>query len=162
MRGMILHAMLQRLYASLVHGPSMNARPHRSRQRCDLTDLRCFQGADPATAIATLLESGRLEFPAKVPPFRPEEEEASAADEAKLTPEQKAARDAWQAQARLLRKLRDIAEDATNYVNDHGESCLALGFPLLSLPSGAEEAGAKGSGRSSGGCSAWTSARSRR
>ena len=67
MRGMILHAMLQRLYASLVHGPSMNARPHRSRQRCDLTDLRCFQGADPATAIATLLESGRLEFPAKVP-----------------------------------------------------------------------------------------------
>lgn len=136
--------MLQRLYASLVHGPSMNARPHRSRQRCDLMELACFRGTAPESAVAALLEKGKVEFAAKVPPFRQEEAEGEAAD--KLTAEQRAERDAWLAQSRLLRKLRDMAEDAANYFNDHGESCLALGFPLLSMPA-PEEAGGKRSGR---------------
>ena len=140
---MILHAMLQRLYASLVHGPSMNARPHRSRQRCDLMDLACFNGTDPATAVRTLLENGKLEFPAKVPVFIAPDPSGQSDQTDSLTPEQKTAREAWLAQSRLLKKLRDIAEDATNYTNDHGESCLALGFPLLSMPAGRDEAGGK-------------------
>ncbi|HEX2748250.1 MAG TPA: AAA domain-containing protein [Verrucomicrobiales bacterium] len=153
LRGMILHAMLQRLYASLVHGPSMNARPHRSRQRCDLMELGSFRGTDPVTAMRELLEKGRLEFPAKVPPFTApsadsgEDSPSRPGKSPELTPEQKAARDAWLAQSRLLKKLRDIAEDATNYVNDHGESCLAVGFPLLSMPASAEDSAVKGSSR---------------
>ncbi len=137
---MILHAMLQRLYASLVHGPSMNARPHRSRQRCDLMDLACFKGTDPATAVRSLLEKRKLEFPAKVTVFTPPDQTDQTDT---LSPELKAAREAWLAQSRLLKKLRDITEDATNYINDHGESCLALGFPLLSMPAGTDEAGGK-------------------
>src|SRR5437868_3105365 len=41
---MILQAMLTRLYASLVHGPSMNAKPQTSRQRVDLMALEGFGG----------------------------------------------------------------------------------------------------------------------
>ena len=35
----IVTKMLERLFAALVNGPSMNARPHSSRQRIDLTQL---------------------------------------------------------------------------------------------------------------------------
>ena len=35
----ILARMLDRLFASLVNGPSLNARPHASRQRVDLTHV---------------------------------------------------------------------------------------------------------------------------
>ena len=55
---MILEAMIQRLFASLVHGPSMNARPHRSRQRCDWMELNMLKGIEPASALKI--------FPAKV------------------------------------------------------------------------------------------------
>lgn len=48
---MILETMIQRLFASLVHGPSMNARPHRSRQRCDWMELSLLKGAEPASAL---------------------------------------------------------------------------------------------------------------
>ncbi|MEZ0390515.1 MAG: AAA domain-containing protein [Verrucomicrobium sp.] len=139
---MILAAMLQRLFASLVQGPSMNARPHRSRQRCDWMDLASFQGVEPATALAALVEKRKVEFPAKVPPF-------SAPDypEAEWSDEQKKSRDKSAGQAKLLRKLRDIAEDAREYINDHGESCLAVGFPLVSIPASAEDATVKGSAR---------------
>ena len=140
---MILHAMLQRLYASLVHGPSMNARPHRSQQRCDLMDLACLRGTGPDTALRALLEHGKVDFPAKVKAFTAPD----LSDQSDLSSEQKAARDAWLAQTRLLKKLRDIAEDATGYLNDHGESCLALGFPLLSMPPGADETGTRQGGR---------------
>ena len=53
---MILETMLQRLFASLVHGPSMNARPHRSRQRVDWNDLGLLKGVETASAMKTLLE----------------------------------------------------------------------------------------------------------
>lgn len=139
---MILETMLQRLFASLVHGPSMNARPHRSRQRCDWTDLGCLQGIDAASALKTLLEKRKIEFPAKVPPF-----ETPRYPEAEWSEEQKQARDAWQRQTKLLKKLRDIADDALEYMNDHGESCLALGFPLISMPPAADEKSVKGSSR---------------
>lgn len=139
---MILETMLQRLYASLVHGPSMNARPHRSRQRCDWMDLACLQGTDAAGAMNTLLEKRKIEFPAKVPPFA-----APSCPEAEWSVEQKQARDDWQKQTKLLKKLRDMADDALEYMNDHGESCLALGFPLISLRPAADEKAVRGSSR---------------
>lgn len=139
---MILETMLQRLFASLVHGPSMNARPHRSRQRCDWMELDSLKGLEPAGALKLLLEKGRIEFPAKAPPFS-----APSYPESEWSDEQKQARDAHQRQTRLLKKLRDIADDATEYLNDHGESCLALGFPLLSMPPTGEEKSARGSSR---------------
>ncbi|MCB1276036.1 AAA domain-containing protein [Prosthecobacter sp.] len=139
---MILETMLQRLFASLVHGPSMNARPHRSRQRCDWMDLALLKGVEPADAMKTLLEKRKLEFPAKVPAFS-----TPSFPEAEWSDEQKQARDAHQKQTKLLKKLRDIADDALEYMNDHGESCLALGFPLISLPPTGEEKGVRGSSR---------------
>lgn len=132
--GMILETMLQRLFASLVNGPSMNARPHRSRQRCDWMDLASFASLEPAGALKTLLENRRVEFPAKVPVF-----EAPDYPESEWSEEQKTAREAHTKQTRQLKKLREIADDALEYANDHGESCLALGFPLLSLPPAGEE-----------------------
>lgn len=120
----------------------MNARPHRSRQRCDWADLACLQGTDAAGAMKTLLEKRKIEFPAKVPPFT-----APSYPEAEWSLEQKQSRDAWQKQTRLLKKLRDMADDALEYMNDHGESCLALGFPLISLPPAADEKSVRGSSR---------------
>lgn len=140
--GMILETMLQRLFASLVHGPSMNARPHRSRQRCDWMDLSCLKGVDASSALKTLLEKRKIEFPAKVPAF-----ETPRYPEAEWSEEEKQARDAYQKQAKLLKKLRDMADDALEYMNDHGESCLALGFPLISMPPAAEEKSVRGSSR---------------
>lgn len=139
---MILETMLQRLFASLVHGPSMNARPHRSRQRCDWMELGALKGVDPASALKSLLETGKLEFPAKVPPFS-----APSYPEAEWSDAQKQARDAHQKQTKLLKKLRDMADDALEYMNDHGESCLAIGFPLLSMPASADEKSVRGSSR---------------
>jgi uncharacterized protein DUF4011 len=139
---MILEAMIQRLFASLVHGPSMNARPHRSRQRCDWMDLIQLKGVEPASALKTLLEKRKIEFPAKVPAFS-----TPSYPEAEWSDEQKLAKEAHQKQTKLLKKLRDIADDALEYMNDHGESCLALGFPLLSLPPSGEENGVRGSSR---------------
>lgn len=79
---MILEAMIQRLFASLVHGPSMNARPHRSRQRCDWMELSLLKGVEPASALKNLLEKRRIEFPAKVPAFSsPTYPEAEWSDE---------------------------------------------------------------------------------
>ncbi|MGC3991627.1 MAG: AAA domain-containing protein [Chthoniobacteraceae bacterium] len=48
-------------------------------------------------------------------------------------------------QNRVLGKLRDITEDATDYYNDHGEHALFLGFPCISLPSSNERQGLKNS-----------------
>jgi hypothetical protein len=62
---MILESMIQRLFASLVHGPSMNTRPHRSRQRCDWMELSLLKGVEPASALKTLLEKRKIAFPVK-------------------------------------------------------------------------------------------------
>lgn len=135
---MILQAMLTRLYASLVHGPSMNAKPHKSRQRVDLTALECLAGRSIQGALAELLAKGSVEFPARVPKF-----EAPDYPEAEWSDAQRQAKAAAERQRKLLEKLRSIAVDAQDYFNDHGESALAIGFPVLALPpagSGAETA----------------------
>lgn len=123
--------MLQRLYASLARGPGLNARPHNSRQRIDLCDLRALKSTPVETCVRDLFanSSHTVEFPAKVPRF-------SAPDypEKEWSEEQKSAARAYEIQQRILTKLRDIAADATDYFNDHGENALYLGFPLISLP----------------------------
>lgn len=128
---MILQTMLSRLYASLARGPGLNARPHRSRQRIDLMELAGLGDSSPANALAKLLSvAGKtVEFPAKIPPFKkPEYPESEWSDN------QRAASKAWERQNRLLNKLRQIASDANDYYNDHGENALYLGFPLISIP----------------------------
>lgn len=59
---MIFKAMIQRLYACLVHGPSMNARPHRSRQPCDWMDLAALKGVAPEAALKPPFEKRQNEF----------------------------------------------------------------------------------------------------
>ena len=56
---MILRTMLQRLYASLTSGPGLNARPHFSRQRIDLLELRHLGSIEPAKVLPGLLGGGR-------------------------------------------------------------------------------------------------------
>lgn len=128
---MILRTLLQRLYAGLADGPGLNARPHHSRQRLDLAELQLLDGPDPSRIPAALLDPARgsIDFPIRAtlfePPDRPERE---------WTESQRSARQAANRQSRLLDKLRDIAADAGDYFNDHGESALYIGLPLLSLP----------------------------
>ncbi|MFN8351131.1 MAG: AAA domain-containing protein [Flavobacteriales bacterium] len=128
---MILKTMLDRLHASLTSGPSLNARPHSSRQRMDVMELQHLKSVDPAKLIATLLSgNGTAEVAAKVPVFvKPELPEEQWSDE------QRKAKALHDRQARVLSKLRDIAEDANDYYNDHGEQALFIGFPLVSIPS---------------------------
>jgi len=137
---MILRTMLQRLYASLIAGPGLNARPTNSRQRVDLLELRHLQSVDPTTALAKLIgpPGGTVDFSAKAPTFQwPDYPESEWSDE------QKATRSSSDKQSRILGKLRDIAEDATEYFNDHGEQALFIGFPLLSIPATSERQGFK-------------------
>ena len=126
---MILEVMLQRLYQSLLKGPGLNARPNNSRQRVDVTSLATLSESKSPNPIKELLESGKFEIPASAPRFkRPDYPEAEWSDE------QKAQRNAWEKQVKLLRKLSGIATDAKEYFNDHGEDALFVGFPLVSLP----------------------------
>jgi len=127
----ILKNLLQRLYAGLADGPGLNARPHHSRQRIDLAELQHLGLQPGANLLATLLDPSRgvLELTVRISAFaapdRPERE---------WTETQRASHQAYTRQSRLLDKLRDIAADAGDYLNDHGESSLFVGFPLLSLP----------------------------
>ncbi len=126
---MILEAMLQRLYQSLLKGPSLNARPNHSRQRIDVMELAEMSGGSAATFVKRLLADGKVEIHASAERFkRPEYPEAEWSDEEKKT------RDAWEKQGRLLRKLAGIAADAKEYSDDHGEDALFVGYPILSLP----------------------------
>ena len=127
---MILDSMLQRLYASLVKGPSLNARPHNSRQRVDLTELDAFQGLQAASVIDSLLGSSRsVDCPAKVSRF-----EAPSSPEREWTAEQKRAQSEYANQSRLLNKFHDISIDARDYFNDHGEDALFVAYPMISVP----------------------------
>lgn len=139
----ILQRLLERLYGSLVGGPSLNCRPHTSRQRMDLAAFTRFADLPPAAIIPALLASTRkVEVMAKTPYRGPSDEDAPLSDE------QLTAKRASDEQTRLLSKLRDIAEDARDYEQDHGESALYVGYPVLHLPPGAPSFG--GSRRSTG------------
>ncbi|MBT5708743.1 MAG: DUF4011 domain-containing protein, partial [Verrucomicrobia bacterium] len=127
---MILDAMLQRLYASLVKGPSLNARPHNSRQRVDLTEIDALQGFNAASLVDSLLgPSLSVDCPAKVSRFVP-----PSAPEQEWTREEKRAQSDYLRQSRLLNKFHDISIDARDYFNDHGEDALFVAYPMLSVP----------------------------
>jgi hypothetical protein len=51
----ILRKMLDRLYATLVSGPSLNCRPHSSRQRIDLTQFASLNDITPEAILRQLL-----------------------------------------------------------------------------------------------------------
>ncbi|MCB1124644.1 MAG: DUF4011 domain-containing protein, partial [Verrucomicrobiae bacterium] len=55
--------------------------------------------------------------------------------------EQKQHARSWDGQTRLLKKLQDIAVDAQEYYNDHGEDALFVGFPMISLPPSGDQNG---------------------
>ncbi|MEA2734317.1 MAG: hypothetical protein QOE14_768, partial [Humisphaera sp.] len=129
----ILTRMLDRLFASMLNGPSMNCRPHASRQRIDLVQLAKLRDAAPGQVLLQLLSKLPVKLAARVPvPPR----KIMQADEDSLTAEQRAAQEAWGDQQSLRSKLRLIAEDARTYEQDTGVHALNLGFPLLSLPPG--------------------------
>src|SRR5689334_14319401 len=54
----ILERMLERLFAAIVSGPSMNCRPHNSRQRIDLFSLSRFKDIPPAAVLSALFSEG--------------------------------------------------------------------------------------------------------
>nr|BDT30891.1 AAA domain-containing protein [Myxococcus sp. MH1] len=54
-RNRVLEKMLERLYAALASGPSLNCRPHHSRQRLDLATLTRLDGTSPHAVLAALL-----------------------------------------------------------------------------------------------------------
>jgi hypothetical protein len=131
----ILAKMLERLFATLVNGPSLNCRPHRSRQRIDLHALARLKDVTPEEALSRLLGDQRqAKLTARVPPppkrlMDVEDEKAQELSEA-----DRAAIGAWRDQEAVLGKLRTIVEDARTYEQDTGVHVLNVGFPLLSLP----------------------------
>lgn len=132
----ILSKMLERLYASLMRGPGLNCRPHHSRQRIDVTSLTALKDLAPAMVLPMLLDDDKpVRLDAKVDPpanppnrFEKKTEDAPEPDDPHLR--------AWDAQKKLLTKLRHLSEDAKTYEQDTGVGVLNIGYPLLSLPPG--------------------------
>ncbi len=134
-RNKILTKMLERIYTSLTTGPVLNCRPHASRQRIDVAQLARVDGTPGEELIGRLLGPTReVKLVASAaPPVH-----ASTSDE---TPEDKAARRAWEDQQSVFSKLRTIAEDAKTYEQDTGAHVLFVGYPVLSLPPQARSGG---------------------
>src|SRR3954451_4053386 len=113
----ILDKMLERLFAALVNGPSLNCRPHSSRQRVDWVQLAELKDLSPEDALRRILGAeGEVKLGAKA--TAPRRGPAENGDE--LSPEERAARQAWAEQVSLLGKLRGIAEDAKTYEQHTG------------------------------------------
>ena len=172
----VLVKMLDRLFAALVNGPSLNARPHASRQRVDFAQLGRLGDLAPEDALRRLLGDARqVRVAARVPvPKRRGggngrgrfgkrgsengngTREAASGDaaapggagpESRLTDAERAAERAYLDQQALLTKLRVIIDDARTYEQDTGVHILNVGFPLLSLPPGSFDARQAGSTR---------------
>lgn len=140
----VLQAMLDRLFASIMTGPSMNCRPHHSRQRIDLFALSALQSLKPEEILHELLSpAGKVTIEAQVKApaglatgrwrSKPGDKASAATPSMPIDPKQ---RDEWNAQQQVLSKLRIIAQEADTYEQDTGVYILNLGFPLLSLPPG--------------------------
>src|SRR5437868_604421 len=64
----IFEKMLERLFATLVNGPSLNCRPHSSRQRVDLATLSRLKDLAPEDGMLRLLgEERQAKFIARAP-----------------------------------------------------------------------------------------------
>jgi hypothetical protein len=146
----ILVKMLERLFAGLVSGPSLNCRPHASRQRVDLVQFKKLKDLAPQEVVKRLLgEPREVKLAARVPPPQRHTAKAMASEEPsqnhdQLTPEELAILEAWRDQQSVVNKLRIIADDARTYEQDTGAHVLNVGFPLLSLPPGAAGSSAAG------------------
>lgn len=129
--------MLQRLYAALSTGPAINCRPHQSRQRVDLAALARLDGSMTPEAIVKELLSGTrsVKIVPKLVPVAVSAESSDELLEGEETPESPEDR-ALAEQQSLLRRLRNIAEDARAFEQDTGAHALHVGFPLLHLPPG--------------------------
>ena len=114
----ILIKMLDRLFAAMLNGPSMNCRPHASRQRTDLVQLSRLKDIAPWQVMLNLMgEEGMAKITARVPlPVR-----APKADDGNIDSE---AQTAWAEQQGIRNKLRVIAEDARTYEQDTGVHAL--------------------------------------
>lgn len=131
----ILAKLLERLFASLVNGPSLNARPHASRQRVDLAHIGRLGDFSAEDVLGGLLDTScGAKIRAKVSPPRRAIDDGTPEEE--LSDSDRQARRKWTDQQAMLHKLRIIAEDAKTYEQDTGVHVLHVGFPLLSLPPG--------------------------
>src|ERR1051326_1358734 len=99
----ILSKMLERLFVSMMDGPSMNCRPHASRQRMDLVQLEKLRDVTGGQILSLLLGQGEVKLHARVPlPSRA----ATTAETAKaIKAEEKAAHQAWSEQYQTRNKL---------------------------------------------------------
>src|SRR5437763_2606087 len=89
----ILSKMLERLFAAMLNGPSMNCRPHASRQRLDLLHLGRLRDMEPGDILLALLgKEPTIKLAARVPV--PVRKPASAEDQSR-TPEQVEAQEAY-------------------------------------------------------------------
>ena len=63
----ILSKMLDRLFAAMLNGPSMNCRPHASRQRLDLLQLAKLRDLEPGEVLMQMLgKEGTVKLAARV------------------------------------------------------------------------------------------------
>src|SRR6476659_64253 len=86
----ILSRMLDRLFAAMLNGPSMNCRPHASRQRLDLLHLAKLRDLGPGDVLMQMLgKEGMVKLAARVsvPTRKPGDEDQN--------PEIAAAQEAW-------------------------------------------------------------------
>jgi very-short-patch-repair endonuclease len=137
--------MLERLYAALASGPSLNCRPHNSRQRVDLAALGRLDGTAPHTVLAALLGDKAGVRLAVKPPVAEDQPSPSASLVSDSTepdtgaPSAASPTRAEEEQQALLRKLATIVEDARTFEQDTGAHVLHVGFPLLHLPPGTKD-----------------------
>ncbi len=131
-----LSKMLERLYAAMTVGPSLNCRPQNSRQRIDLHALACLSGPSPDETLGHLLGDAKaVKYTAPLANRRFEPEEpATEGQKRELTDAEKAERRRAEEQQATLRKLAVIAEDAASFEHETGAQVLFLGYPLLSIP----------------------------
>jgi DNA replication protein DnaC len=145
----ILNQMLDRLFAAIVRGPSIDCKPTNSRQRLDLIELEALRDINPIGIVHELMsEDGEVRLRGQVSRPPPKHTNAPQVrfgtqeeDERELSPEERAAKKAWQRQSKVVRKLRNIAEEARTYEEDTGVYVLNVGFPLLHLPKHTNDGG---------------------
>jgi hypothetical protein len=133
----ILATLLDRLYATLTHGPCLNCRVHNSRQRVDLFSITALQHLSVKEVVPKLiLDQSRLELRGNVPVYR------GPVEDNLMSEKDRAAKLSYEAQSRLLARLRDIAGDALDYERETGENALYIGYPFISIPPGNDLIGA--------------------
>jgi hypothetical protein len=121
-----LDRMVQRLYASLSSGPSMNCRPHASRQRVDLVQLTKLDRTPAIAIVRSLVGSERSATLRVVEPSIEASGDPERDERARIRKVEE--------QQAILARLRTIAEDARTFEQDTGAQALHVGLPLLNLP----------------------------